>query len=116
MSKAEYFAKHKAGGRTPVDPIEGFPPLFAKKMKAGEFQDCFEPKTINGKADVVINYARATVASVVTEDGTLYFDEKDLDGLENLGIEGLGPFTKAVNDANGLIPAKKAEGPVVATP
>lgn len=116
MTKAEYFAKHKAGKRMPVDPIEGLPPLFAKKMTAGEFSDCLDPKKLNGKDDFVLNYAKAALISVVTDDGTPFFEEKDVPDLENMDLDGMGPLSKAINAANGLNAEKKADSAVAGTP
>lgn len=107
--KAEYFAKHRAGQLTPVEGAEGLPKLFAKKMTSAEFSDCLDPKVIDGKPDAVINYSKACIASIVTENGSPYFDESDRSDLDTLGVDGLSPFVHAVNIANGLRGPKKPD-------
>lgn len=109
MTKDEYFAKHRAGQRTPVEGADDLPKLFAKKMTSAEFQDCLDAKKIDGKDDFVVNYAKAVICSVVTEDGAAFYLEADLPDLVGMGVEGMGPFVKAINAANGLTNKKKDE-------
>lgn len=118
MAKSEYFKKHRAGDRlVKVDlPAEsGLPELYARAVMHHEFADLCDVETVNGKKDIVVNYTRAMMTCIVTFDGLPFFGPEDEKGLRELGVTGASPFTKAINEANGLSDPK-AETPEAKPP
>lgn len=104
MSKADYFAKNKAGKLVPVEKIEGLPELFARQLSHGEYSSCLETYVQpSGKKDFRVNYAAASLLSIVVKSGQPFFNEDDRADLQAMSAEGMQPFIAAFNKANGLV-------------